>query len=53
MPILKSIGGKIYTLVKTTPSKREADETKKNYKGGGYSVRVEKDGRVYHVFVRR
>lgn len=51
MPLMKVIGGKRYKLVKTTPSKKVANEWKDAYKNG-FKVKVTKDGNVYHVWVR-
>ncbi len=53
MTRIKMIAGKVYELVKTTPHKREASDTKKIYKHGGYHVRVEKKGRAYYIWTRR
>jgi len=50
---IKTFGGKEYKLIKSTPYKGEANETKKTYKHGGFQVRMEKIGRVYYVWARR
>ena len=52
MAQVKMFNGKEYKLVKQTPYKKEAKDTKSAY-SRDYNVRMEKQGRVWYVWARR
>jgi len=52
MAYVKIFKGEEYKLVKQTPYKREAKQTKDAYKQD-YKVRMEKKGNVWYVWARR